>query len=394
MIIIGLSTHAQNFNKEINLNTSFSKTVTINPFNAKEAITGIAVSGNITFYSDTSFVRIIVNDGNGNIYMLYETYPMLAVEKIFKFEYECEETSFLNDYYPMELQIQVKDAHASIEKISLSNEKVNNYDKLRLKHRDDKNKSKIAVINNYIKKNKLLWFAEETELSKKSYSEKVNLFGKNYMTFGYEYFEKGFFSMFGPDRSPTKSHNYVDNFDWRSRHGANNQNSPYYDGDVNGTGWITPVVCQGGGCWHEFENYYECNKDSITCINEGGIFRRGTPTCWLFAAVAQVEAIVNLYYNQHIDIKLSEQYVMCVDSTTSGGWSSYALNHFKNEGVPDDNCITYSASLDNCSNMCTEPEERIWINNYSLIPKSANTNDIKQALITKGPLTGGGLYQT
>ena len=117
--VVGLSTHAQNFSKEINLGTSFSTTTTIYPFSAKDTATAIAVSGSITFNSDTSFVRIIVNDGNGNVYMLYETYPMLTVETQFVFENECEETSFLDDYYPMEFS-HYAEPPASIVKELLS----------------------------------------------------------------------------------------------------------------------------------------------------------------------------------------------------------------------------------------------------------------------------------
>ena len=66
-IVIGLCVRAQDFNKEISLNSSFSKSTNIYPFNTKEVITGLAVSGNITFNSDTSLVRIIIDDGKGMI---------------------------------------------------------------------------------------------------------------------------------------------------------------------------------------------------------------------------------------------------------------------------------------------------------------------------------------
>ena len=145
-IIIWLSAYAQNFNKDINLNTDFSQSTTIYPFSVKEIITGLAVSGNIFFNSDTSFVRIIVEDGNGNVYMLYETYPMLTIGKSFDFEYEAEETSFLNDYFPEELQIQIRDASIFIDKISLSNEKNNRATELNQTKRLEKNRHKLAAI--------------------------------------------------------------------------------------------------------------------------------------------------------------------------------------------------------------------------------------------------------
>jgi hypothetical protein len=100
--------------------SSFTKSTNIYPFNAKEVVSGIAVSGNVTFNSDTSFVRIIVDNGNNNVYMIYEIYPMLITKKTFDFEYEAEETNFLNGYSPIELQIQLRDAYVNITKISLN----------------------------------------------------------------------------------------------------------------------------------------------------------------------------------------------------------------------------------------------------------------------------------
>jgi len=391
--IIGLSVQAQNFNKEINLNTVFSKTTTINPFMQNEVIAGIAVSGNITFNSNTSFVRIIVSDENGNVYMLYETYPMLTTETRFSFEYECEETCFLNGFEPVELQIQVRDASVGIGKISLSNETNNGANELSRASRLDKNRSKLAAVQEYIERKGLIWTAAETEFSKMPFSSKAKQLGMNYSSFGFEYYAGGIYSVFSPlDMALaggwSRSHGFVDNFDWRSRHGANNPASPYYDGDPAGSGWMTPVVCQGEGCW--FENHFHCNIPQSLCNTWGGIYRTA-PTCWIFGPVAQVEALVNLYYNQHIDVKLSEQYVVCKDTIIRGGNPTRTLDYFKNEGIPDDDCLTYSASLDNCEDECINPTERIWINNHSQIGSSniGGYDGLKKMLIQKGPLTVG-----
>jgi len=394
--IIGLYVHAQNFNAEISLNTSFSKSTAFNPFEAKEIVTSIAVSGNITFNSDTSFVRIIVDDGKGNTYMLYETYPMLTAEKSFNFDYECEETSFLNDYVPVELQIQIRDANISISRISLSNEKNNRARELNQSKRLEKNSQKLAAIQEHIRQKGLLWTADETEFSKMSYSNKAQCWGMNYSSFGFEYYAGGIYSIFAPSDfprigSPSICHNFVDNFDWRSRHGANNPSSPYYDGDTIGSGWMTKVVCQGEGCW--YNNHFHCNISETTCNSWGGIYRTA-PTCWIFGPVAQVEALVNLYYNQHVDVKLSEQYVVCKYSTIHAGSPGTTLNYFINEGIPDDDCLTYSASLDNCADLCSNPAERIWINSQTSHGSNIDHDDLKRLLIQKGPLaTGAHPYQ-
>ena len=315
---------------------------------------------------------------------------LLTTDKSFTFEYECEETSFLDDYEPVELQIHVKDATVSIRKISLSDEKQNNVRELNQSKRLEKNSQKLVAVQEYIKRKGLLWTAAETEFSKMSYSDKAKYWGKNYASFGYEYYAGGIYSAFSPsDRGlvgdPSICHGFVDNFDWRSRHGANKPSSPYYDGDVNGSGWMTPVVCQGRGCW--VNNHYHCNKTQSWCDGMGGIYR-GAATCWAFGPVAQVEALVNLYYNQHIDVKLSEQYIMCMENKDVAWYTANSFNYFKNTGVPDAACLPYSAALDNCNTICSNPYEKIKINNYSSHTSSSVSYDLlRNFVMTKGPVT-------
>ncbi len=124
----------------------------------------------------------------------------------------------------------------------------------------------------------------------------------------------------------------------------------------------------------------------------GGIYWE-TPTCWAFGPTAQVEALTNLYYNEHIDADLSEQYIVCKEPAgVSHGWYySKALDHFKNEGVPDESCLSYSASVSNCDDLCENPNERIRITSYNSI--SNNETSIRQNLMDQ-PLTVGGIPYT
>lgn len=74
----------------------------------------------------------------------------------------------------------------------------------------------------------------------------------------------------------------MDVWDWRNRHGANDPSSPYFDDDDSGfTGWITPIK----------------NQAEPT----------GCGSCSAFGTFGSFEAMINLYYNQHLDLDLSEQ---------------------------------------------------------------------------------------
>ncbi|MCK9236243.1 MAG: hypothetical protein M0P09_08030 [Acholeplasmataceae bacterium] len=231
--------------------------------------------------------------------------------------------------------------------------------------------------------------AEETDFSRLFYSDKAKMWGANYKSFGLEFYSKGFYSMFGPDSEHTMNHGYVDNFDWRNRHGANNETSPYYDNDPNGTGWITPVVCQGLGCW--YNNEFLCNVGPAECAALGGIYREAA-TCWAFGPTAQVEALINLYYNEHIDIDLSEQYIVCEENTIGAWIPERAYNHYLEEGVPDEDCLPYSASLENCDDLCDNPTERVWIDNYEYHGRDHNSHvDVRNYLMEYGPVNASAM---
>ncbi|MDL2241118.1 T9SS type A sorting domain-containing protein [Bacteroidales bacterium OttesenSCG-928-K03] len=101
--------------------------------------------------------------------------------------------------------------------------------------------------------------------------------------------------------------------------------------------------------------------------------------------------MVNLYYNEHIDVKLSEQYIMCEENKDVAWITSNSYNYFMNDGVPDNNCLPFSASLENCGDLCSNPDEIIQINGYSTYNSNASHEAVRQALIESGPLTGSGI---
>lgn len=165
------------FNQTITVDKTFNTDTIINPFN-QSPITGIGISGNIVFNSDTSFVRIIVGDGL-NQYMVYESYPMLVVDYETIIDHACEETCFFDGFAPTDLILQISDALLFIENIDLSDIRSDDAINLQLYAKNTRNSEKLSSVINYIENNNLIWLAEETDFSRLFYSDKAKMWGAN-----------------------------------------------------------------------------------------------------------------------------------------------------------------------------------------------------------------------
>ncbi|MBD3204355.1 hypothetical protein GF327_08745, partial [Candidatus Woesearchaeota archaeon] len=112
---------------------------------------------------------------------------------------------------------------------------------------------------------------------------------------GYEYYQGGIFDMSGPYNkplNPNKVNNLPEKWDWRSVHGANKSYSDYYD---------SPRVIT-----YPFGSYIIPSDGWITDVKDQGM----CGSCWAFGSVGSIETVFNLFYNQHIDLNLSEQYLL------------------------------------------------------------------------------------
>ena len=138
-------------------------------------------------------------------------------------------------------------------------------------------------------------------------------------------------------------------------------------------------------------------------------------SCWAHGATGILEAQLNIINNtagsQSFN-NLSEEYLVsdCLSSgTCCGGNDANALAYIKSDGIPDETCMKYvdgtgcscsggtcdstctyssgsSCSDRQCSNRCSNWSPRlIRVNAYGKV--SSSRDAIKQALITKGPLS-------
>jgi hypothetical protein len=61
----------------INLDTIFTEDMIIYPFSQYNIIYGLTITGSVELLSDTSMVRVILSDQDGNEWMVYEAYSLI-----------------------------------------------------------------------------------------------------------------------------------------------------------------------------------------------------------------------------------------------------------------------------------------------------------------------------
>ena len=341
--------------QKIEIQETFNRSAQINPFVSSNPVGGLVISADIDLHSDTSLVRVILRDVNNNEYLVYEVYPLLADNASFSVTEKGEETASLNNITPAGLEIQIVDASFHLTNIVTSRA-----DGFTPQARADFLKSqasaRINEINQNLRKKNLPWVAGETSFSHMTYQQKKAYFGGTLPNLnGIEYYAGGVYVMPGSLDDQSLNDNfhgltsgaegspYVKEFDWRNRHGQN---------------WVTPVKDQG-----------YCGS------------------CWAFGPVGATELMVNLYYNRHIDMDLSEQEVVSCSGggSCSGGWPDLAMNYLATDGVTDEPCFSYEALDLACAVKCTNPSEKVKIGGYS--PMGEGSDEALKKMVLGGPVS-------
>ncbi|MDR1581758.1 MAG: C1 family peptidase, partial [Prevotellaceae bacterium] len=306
----------------------------------------VYASGQAEFTSNSGFVRILLTDNYGYDLLVYESSPLVATNGVDNFSSKAIESINISaDVDITKVRVEISNATLKNLVINISNTGLSNIQKAAALS------NKITVINNNLRAHNALWVAGETSVSQMSYEEKKALFGGTVPDLqGFEYYVGGIFQVGATTNNSTTTSNYVEEFDWRNRHGRN---------------WNTSVKSQGG-----------CGS------------------CWAFAAVGTTETCTNLYFNQLLNVDLSEQEVLSCSGTGScrGGFPGTALNYIKNSGVADEQCFTYAANDLSCTDKCSNSNENIKISGKidcgtSAFPKTEDA--IKHSIINYGPISGG-----
>jgi len=363
------------------------------PLDIKTPIYSLTISADINLKSDKSLVRVVLLDSKGAERIVYETYPLIADSNTFSIINACGETCVLNSVTPVSLKIQIVDATLNIKSVNSSGTA------LRGGTNQNQEASNIAKINAMIQRKGLNWTAGKTSVSGLSYEQKKKLFTNPDGTpvselpnlQGFEYYKGGIFTVSAPsaqrsDATPAVSSGLPSSWDWRN---------------VNGENWNTSVKDQGSA-----------------------------GTCWAHALMGTLEAQINLYYNQHLNLNLSEQQIVdCINEAASpygmnqsnfqgcfGNnmcYPGYGYCSIGQHGIADESCDPYAATYDSrgqwpthcdATYVCSDWQKRVWKNasfwDYKFVKDfgtqgcptqtmNLSEGDFKKILISKGPLNSG-----
>ena len=331
------------------------------PLDDISSVSSLSISGKIKLNDYPSLIRVILITEEHE-YLVMEAFPLICDKQEFSFNKNCDETALLNDEKPLELIIVVTNAEIELKDIHFSENNLNTDEKFsfesskyKIKELVENDKTLKINLNNG-KKNKT-WLAGTTDISLLPFEKKKNFFGGdyNFLTGGFEYYTDGIFSFetFDPsNKQNLKSaltSTYPTNFDWRDRHGED---------------WTTPTSLQ-----------LDCGS------------------CTAFATVAVTEMMANLYFNDHLDLDLSEQEVWVCNSAGGscvyGSYSYSKLVYIRDHGVSEEECFPYvqeDVSTLPCSNKCSNPDENISFQSITSI--GSTIDNMKHYLIFNGPYVG------
>lgn len=356
--------------QNIHIDSLFTSDGEIFPFGPNDTIYGLSISGYVALSSDTSLVRVILTDNSGNEWMVYEAYPFINSNWDFDLIEMADETMYRQVINPHSLKVQLINALIKLDKAVIQDRYRENLEILQENFKNVVEDKKVDSLNYVIILNSMLWRANRNPVSDLTYKEKVQFFGENYNLLGLDYYSGGIYDGIPGVFGPNDNSDLTESFDWRNRHGANDPNKEllYYDGDPNGSGWMTDVK----------------NQDDYTCSG----------LCYIYAPLAAVEGLANLYFNiadKNEDFDLSEQNVLDCDNYSDNqcvkGYSSYTNSYLYNPGVLNEACYIRRNLPGSCLSENPpdgNPAYRVKIAGTSDV--DLNTEAIKSALIHYGPL--------
>ena len=316
-------------------------------------VSGLAVDAAIELFDYDSYVRfILVDDDSDTEYLVFDAYyPKNMIDTMFNIRQFAHETTSLFNITRSHLKIEVNNAVCAIENVYYSDKYNTKTPKQfyneKLLNKTIQDSIILECINHRLRQENKIWVAGNTSLLQMTYDQRKAILSKNENNEipnlqGFEYYIGGVFDLQPYDFDNRERSSYVDDFDWRDRHGQD---------------WTTVV------------------KNQTTC-----------GSCWAFAPISAAENVINLYFNRHLDYDLSEQQILSCSNggNCNSGHMPIAVNYLLNSGIVSENCFPYVNSKVPCDNICSNPNEHIAFSNAPSV--SIGIDNIKQAIINSGSI--------
>lgn len=343
------------------MNISLSASDTI-PLSNLGTIYALSIDAIITQPREASFVRIVLEDVEGHNYLIAESDRFRNDTTTVNLSEYCEETAQLNGITPLRLKCYLTHASLQLTGIHISNEMptrgVATEHELR-SMKEEQVQDIVDRINEYNVKHGKLWQAAATPYALRSAESQGTIGADDPYLANMKYYAGGLYEIGERNRQATTYNSpYADSFDWsKTRHGKC---------------WITSIKNQG---------------------NHG--------PCHIFAAVGVAEAMTNLYFNDTINLNLSEQDIITYTRyNETGHWSTYTLDtpirFIATDGVIDETTLPYGTIIS-----YTDPRpsglEFVSFNDVIEVSPSGMNFDnfcdsIKKHLINDGPGVWGSLF--
>lgn len=312
---------------------------------------GMAVSGQVSFQKEDGYVRVVLVDRDLTEHLVFESYPLISESETLLVSEVSEETAVLAGIQPRHIRLEVENATFELKTITVAGAGPQGPEIARLMKEKQqlRNDFKIKKLNQNLRQKGASWVAGQTEVSQLSYAAKKKLYGGSKFPAGFEFYAGGIYQTESSAQSATASP-MVEDWDWRDRHGKN---------------WITGI-----------RNQASCGS------------------CWAFAATGATEAQVNLYFNQLLNLDLSEQDILSCSGAGScdGGQPGTALNYIAKTGMVDEAAFPYTATDQPCSNKNNASEQLIKIAgrvDFATVDFPREEDALKKMIIRFGPLSGG-----
>lgn len=331
--------------------------------NLPDIVYSLSIDGELLISQEDYLVRVLVKGRDGVEHLVMESYKEIHGNVPEQFEDYGEETFLTKGLCLDSIKIYTRGADIHIKGIRFLKENQISGDKTKIEElaKDKRNETimtNVRRINDYNERHNLLWRADKTWLSQQSYETKKRILGlkDDYCsTRGIEYYAGGIIEIdnLEPIAEPQRTNaTYVNNFDWRNRHGKN---------------WMTSIKNQGNSSY-----------------------------CFFFTCVGALEAMANLYYNSKNDLSLSvQELVSCsnVPNPYYNGISSdimeIPLDYIVNNGLCDSLSYPFIDSpYHTCLSSSITPIEQISTADYAEVDIT-DENEIKKAIINHGPLISG-----